>query len=106
LLLAAGWVPRPDAAKALGVILLTNPGGGSGLFGITTSGPIYGYARRWRILAAPLSVTRAVPYTTRHSSKSHSFLVVDGPAVLIDRDHMRDGVALEEISSHLRKGDS
>ena len=40
-----------------GVILVTNPGGGSVMFGKTTSGPMYVYARRWRTSAAPPSVT-------------------------------------------------
>jgi hypothetical protein len=37
-----------------GVILVTNPGGGSGMFGNTTAGPLYVYARRWRTIGARL----------------------------------------------------
>ena len=49
--------PRPDTADALRPDPRTNPGGGSGMFGNTTSGPMYVYARRWRTSAAPPSVT-------------------------------------------------
>jgi hypothetical protein len=57
----------PTPPMRFGVILVTNPGGGSGMFGNTTSGPMYVYASRWRTSAAPPSVTRAVPYTMRYS---------------------------------------
>jgi hypothetical protein len=112
---------------------VTNPGGGFGIGGNTTSGPRYVRASRWSISGAPPSVTRAVPYTTRYSSRPQSFTFVDGTeiatrgsrrrvpelallgdrcehdlvrldadpcggdlrrAVLVQRDDVRDGVAL------------
>jgi hypothetical protein len=48
------------------------------MLGNTTSGPRYVCASRCNSSGAPPGSTRAVPCTTRYSSKPHSLTVVDG----------------------------
>src|SRR6266536_949965 len=79
--LGRGGSTGPTPPIRSGVILLTNPGGGSGMFGNTRSGPRYVWARRWSVSGAPPSFTRALPYTTRYSSTPRSFLVVAAPVL-------------------------
>src|SRR5512132_1781996 len=71
-----GGFHGPTPPRRSGVILVTNPCGGSGMLGNTTSGPRYVCASRCKSSGAPPSVARARPYTTRYSSKPRSFRVV------------------------------